>query len=165
MTIVGPFAQRLLTETREEIHRADAKAGLLLATAGVVGSVGVGGVVGGDLVLADTAGWVQATAALAAAALVVGVVLFGMAVWPAIGAAEPGKARYFLEHAQYDGDAGLKQALITDAASDVDRDVQQLRVLGQAVKRKYRFTRWGEAAVALAITLGAVSAVLHWRIR
>lgn len=164
MSTPDSYVQRLLAETREEIHRADAKAGLLLATAGVAGSVGVGGVVGGDLVLADSAGWVQATAALATASLVLAVVLFGMAVWPAVGSAVKGRARYFLEQAQYDDDAGLKSALVVEAASEVDRDVQQLRVLARAVRRKYRFTRTGELAVAVAIGLSVASALLHWRL-
>jgi hypothetical protein len=66
------------------------------------------------------------------------------AVYPRVGKAEFGRARWFKEIAQFGEDEeGLATAVEVDQAEGGRRDLHQARVLAQIVDTKYRLTKVG----------------------
>lgn len=159
--MVEAFAKGLLEETREEITRADTKASILLASIGVAAAVLTGAVASGDIRFAGVTGIVQALSVAAALALSAGLGLLGAAVWPHTGKPESGRARYFMEHAQYETPALLSRALERESGERAERHLTQLLALSKIVKQKYRLTQAGEASTGLGIVLAGLAAVLH----
>lgn len=155
------FVEGLLDETREEISRADSKASILLASAGVTAAVLTGAVAAGDIRFAGARGIVQVMAVSAALALSAGLALLGAAVMPQVGKPERGRARYFMEHAQYDGADDLREALEHESVDRAGRHLAQLLALSRIVRRKYRLTQAGEAVGGFGVVLAAGAAVLH----
>ena len=100
MSTLSDFAEGLLDETREEINRADTKANILLAAAGVVLAVIVGGLLSGQIKLARESVPVQILAATSSASMAIGLAFLGAAVVPRVGQPRPGRAQYFMDHAQ-----------------------------------------------------------------
>jgi hypothetical protein len=138
---VEALARALTAETREEMAKADQKAGALLsaliaALAVLVGAGGAGGVdparygpVAATLFWAGCAAWVPA------------VVILGLAVAPRTGSPQSLRAHYFGDTALTPSAAALAE--IMRATSRVDRDLSQLTVLSRLTWTKYRLIRRG----------------------
>lgn len=155
------FCRQLLDETRHEIDRADTKASILLAAAGVVAAVFVAALVSGGLDPTRARGLVQVAGGAAAALVVAGVTLLGAAVYPRIHRATVGRARYFMDIAQYNSVAELRSAVATEQADVDGRNLQQLFDLSKIVRRKYRCTRWGELLTAAGLLSAGLAGILH----
>lgn len=152
------LARVLLSEAREELVRADNKAGLMLASLGaaltaLLGAIG-SGVIAPRLypVVPQFLLWAGCAACVPA------LVLLGLAVTPRLGSPHHSRTHYF-------GDARLAMSVAhlerTVRRTDpVARDLSQLAVLSQTAWTKYRCIRhalaWGSAFVALTL-LGIVS--------
>jgi hypothetical protein len=156
---------QLLTETREEIARADGKASILLAGAGVAASAVVGGALSSDLTLLGAAGVVQVVAAASALAMLLGIWALGAAVMPNVGAPAAGRVRYFTDVLQYEQSTQkLKDALDKEAELGDERTLHQLIAVSGIVKKKYRRTEMGEWFIAAAVGLAVLGGVLNWRL-
>lgn len=155
------LASDLLTETRDEIHRADSKANILLAVAGLAASVLIGGLVSSDLSLTGARGAVQVLTSLACAALALGISFLGAAVYPRTGEAAPGRVRYFRDVTQYKTVQELRAAVEDEAQISNERTLQQLLALSAVVMKKYRHTIQGEVAIGLSLAFAIAAAVGH----
>lgn len=156
---------QLLTETREEIARAEGKASILLAGAGVAASAVVGGALSSDLTLLGAAGVVQVVAAASALAMLMGIWALGAAVMPNVGTPVAGRVRYFTDVLQYEQSTQkLKDALDKEAELGDERTLHQLIAVSGIVKKKYRRTEMGEWLIAAAVGLAVLGGVLNWRL-
>lgn len=161
MTAQDGFVEGLLDETREEIGRADTKANILLASAGVTAAVLIGAAMGGDIRLSGAPGVVQLLAVLSTLALGSGLALLGAAVMPRLGRPVAGRARYFMEHAQHDGVEELREALEREHDDTDGRHLAQLLTLSRIVRRKYRLTQAGELSGGVGVMLAVATALVH----
>lgn len=165
-------ASTLLTETREEISRADQKASILLGAATVAFSVIVAP-------LAAAGGWKPTELAAAfevifwggVGASALGFLLLGLAVYPRSttsrlffwlrGARRPERherADYFGDLAEATSLEEARHMTLAAAADRLDRTVSQSWTLSKLVTTKYAYTRWAfrsyvVAAVLLAFAL------------
>lgn len=155
------FVKTLLDETREEINRADTKASILLAGTGIAVAAVVAGFTGSEWTLAGERGLVQVLAVLAGALALVGVFSLGAAVFPRVGKPSIGRARYFMDHAQYPSIPALMEAVGREYANAADRHVHQLRDLSVIVKCKYRLTQAGELSTAFGVGLAVIAGLAH----
>ncbi|SCK62902.1 MULTISPECIES: Pycsar system effector family protein [Streptomyces] len=156
------LARVLLSEVREELVKADNKAGLMLASVGgaliaLLGAIGSGGIPLRQYDLVP-----QLLIWAGCAACVPTLVLLGLAVTPRLGSPHYSRTHYF-------GDARLARSVArlehTIRRTDlVSRDLHQLAILSQIVWTKYRCIRhafgWGAAFLTLTllgIVIGASS--------
>lgn len=160
MTVHSDYVRRLLDETREEVVRADTKASIVLAGAGVVVGILLSGFVTGDVSLEGERWYVGVLVWTAGIALIIGVVLIGLAVYPRIRGAEPGHGRWFAEIQQYGKDEAALAAAVEADASDGARDLHQARVLAGIVGRKYRLTQVGMLSLAVGLTTSGLAGLL-----
>lgn len=145
------LARVLLSETREELARADNKAGLMLASLGgaltaLLGAVGSGVIAPRHYpVVSQLLLW------LGCAACVPALALLGLAIAPRLG--EPRRTRV-----HYFGDVRLAASVgrlerMVRGTDPVSRDLSQLADLSRTVWIKYRCIRhalaWGTAFVGL----------------
>ncbi|MFG2638213.1 Pycsar system effector family protein [Streptomyces sp. NPDC048362] len=152
------LSQSLLTETREELAKADQKANLLLAALGVAAAALIGAFASAQIspldfpVLAQTIFWAGCAAASVA------LIVLGMAVYPNSGTGAQGRIYYF-------GDVEKNQipegqiATLIQAANHTERNVQQFVVLAKSVIRKYKLIRAGmlfSGATLLLLPVGTL---------
>jgi hypothetical protein len=155
------YVSRLLTETREEVTRADTKASIVLAGAGVVVGFLLTGLVTGDVSIAGSRWYVGALAWIAGGFLVGGVAVLGWAVYPRTGNPQRGHARWFAEIERYKNDeAGLVQAVETDQADGM-RDLHQAFGLAEIVAKKYRLTKVGMWLLGAGFVAAGLATLLH----
>lgn len=154
------LADQLLTETREELVRADNKAGLILAGASVVAAVILGGAAAGDIAVDDQASIVIVLAVLAAIAIILGIVFTALAVFPRTGTTQAGRARYFADITAYRTDDEVAAAIAAEAQDRGRRTRQQLRVLAGTVATKYAWIQRAMIALGFGFTLAGFAAIL-----
>lgn len=145
-----------LSETREEISRADNKASILLAGAGVALGTVVAGLIAGDVSVRSMPALVLMLAGVATVAALAGLAHAGAAIWPHCGKAEPGRARYFTEVAAYGTPEDLAEAIERDHIEG-DRLLHQVHGLSQRVLWKYDHLRRGMTYVAAGILLACAA--------
>src|SRR4051794_32821728 len=152
---VESYIVRLLDECREEIKLSDSKASIIFAAVGFSTALLVDKVFKADSHLRTHGAFVVVVSSVAIVALVMSMVMLGMAVLPRVGHPEAGKARYFEEHAMFSSSAALLAVVTRDAEQPSERHAQQLLTLAHIAKRKYQCLRRGMYAVAAAMaTLG-----------
>jgi Family of unknown function (DUF5706) len=162
MASTDDYARRLLDETRDEITRADGKASILLAGAGVASAVAGGAFASADLTLSGERGLVQALAVGAAVVLILGIGALGFAVFPRLNRGTRGNANYFMDHLLYEGNvAEFRKVVEADAGDTVDRDLHQLLALSPIVRRKYRATQVGELLLGAGIVAAGIALLFH----
>ena len=155
------FAARLLRENREELQKADAKANIVLAAAGVVVGALLAGLIAGDVSLKEESVCVWVLTLAAGCALLGGVGLAGAAVYPRIGKPERSRLRYFAEITQHDDDLdALRAALKKESVRGLDRDVHQLYRLSRLVQMKYRLTQTAMWALGAGFVLAGVASLV-----
>jgi hypothetical protein len=135
------YLLRLLDESREEIRLSDTKASIMLGASAAVSAFLAGS-------LADDASQFRTDgSAVAVLSFVVlgtflaAMVMLGLAVLPRLGHAEPGRARYFEEQAQFETPAKLLEALVRESADPPARHSQQLLTLARISRRKFHHLR------------------------
>ncbi|MFJ1617505.1 MULTISPECIES: Pycsar system effector family protein [unclassified Streptomyces] len=155
------LARVLLSEVREELAKADNKAGLMLASLGAALTALLGAIGSGVIALRQYAVVPQLLLWAGCAACVPALVLLGLAVTPRLGSPRRSRTHYF-------GDARLAMSVVhlerTVRRTDlVSRDLSQLAILSQIAWTKYRCIRhalaWGTAFFAFAL-LGIVTEAL-----
>ncbi|MFJ6000286.1 Pycsar system effector family protein [Streptomyces sp. NPDC092370] len=152
------LAKVLLAEVREELVRADNKAGLMLASLGAALTALLGAIGSGVVAPRLYTPVAQFLLWAGCAACVPALVLLGLAVTPRLGNPQHCRTHYF-------GDARLALSVAhlerTVRRTDpVSRDLGQLAILSQTAWTKYRCIRhalaWGTAFVTLTL-LGIVT--------
>jgi hypothetical protein len=147
------LARVLLSEAREELVKADNKAGLILATLGASLTALLGAIGSGVIAPRQYPVVPQLLLWMGCAACVPALVLLGLAVTPRLGTPHRSRTHYF-------GDARLAMSVThlerTIRRTDpVSRDLSQLAALSQTAWTKYRCIRhalaWG--AIFLTLTL------------
>jgi pycsar effector protein len=138
------YVRRLLDETREELTRADSKASIILAGAGVAIGAVLAGLVSGDVSLSGRSALVIVMTWSAGVLLTLGILCLAAAVYPRTGHPQRGHARYFGEVNLYkSGSEELGRAVDLDSVDIRSRDLQQVHALSQALSRKYTLTQAG----------------------
>lgn len=159
---VYAHAVYLLTQAREELNKADAKAQVLL---GVVG-LGVGAVVGGLLAGSWSpfrlSPWIQWAWWLGAASAVAALVCLAGAVYPRTGPDKASDGRgisYFADVRRYHSAQAVADVLRRSPNHDLLRLAGQIKQISRIVTRKYQLIRWGFWLLLAAILL-SITAVL-----
>ncbi|MDQ0832449.1 hypothetical protein QF032_004293 [Streptomyces achromogenes] len=143
----------LLSEAREELARADNKAGLILAVLGATLTALFGAIGSGLIAPRHYPVVPQLLLWGGCAACAPALVLLGLAVTPRLGSPHHSRGHYF-------GDARLAVSLAhlerTVRRTDpMSRDLSQLAILSQIVWTKYRCVRhalaWGTAFFTLTL--------------
>lgn len=151
----------LLRDTREELNRADSKAGLLLAATGVVVSALLAGLLSGrwsPFDLDSRVGWVWWVGVGFAA---LGIFSIAWAVYPWIhrrGIPRPGTPSYYGDVAEYRSIEDFRRA-IEQRHSHLERLIDQTYVTSRVIHHKYRLLRRGLRFLLVAI-VACVLAVL-----
>ncbi|MFI2263078.1 Pycsar system effector family protein [Streptomyces tubercidicus] len=154
----GTLIRTLTSETREELQKADGKAGMMLTGLGValtalLGAISAGGVAPQRYALVP-----QMLFWTGCAAWVPALVMFGLAVAPRAGKPQRLRAHYF-------GDATVTPsvrllAAVVQRTDPEDRDLSQFVALSRTVWIKYRCIRhgmvWG-AVFLLLTSLGLLT--------
>lgn len=142
----------LITETREELLKADNKAGLILATLGIALTALLGAISGGGIAPQHYAPVPRTLFWAGCAAWVPSLVMLGLAVAPRVGQPQELRAHYF-------GDATAsvsvqRLAAVIRRTDPLDRDLNQFVALSRTVWVKYRCIHHGMAwgAVFLVLT-------------
>jgi len=154
---VESYILRLLDECREEIKLSDSKASIIFAAVGFSTALVVDKVFKPDSQLRTHGAFVVVLSTVAIVGLVMSMVMLGMAVLPRVGHPEPGKARYFEEHAQFSSCTALLAVVAADAERPSERHAQQLLTLARIAKRKYQCLRRGMYAIAAAMAVLGVA--------
>ncbi|WP_055545719.1 Pycsar system effector family protein [Streptomyces sp. NBRC 110028] len=147
----GQLVRVLITETREELLKADGKAGLMLTALGVALTALLGALSGGGITPQDYPTVPRLLFWSGCAAWVPSLVMLGLAVTP-----RPGKPRRLRAH--YFGDAAETASVRLMAAAvrrtdPMDRDLSQFMTLSRTVSTKYRCIRHGMAWSATFLVL------------
>ena len=136
------YVAQLLSETREELGRADSKASLLFAVFGVVNGALLAGLISHNWKPSDLACGATVVFWVGGALAAAGVLGLGYAVWPRV--ADPqadGPASYYGDVVAYGKDRDRLCAALAAGAADHDRNVEQLAIISGIVWRKYRGIR------------------------
>jgi hypothetical protein len=152
------LAGQLLTETREELARADGKAQILLAVSGVAVSVVLGGAISGDWSPSDLDRCAQVLWWIGVSAAALGLSGLGYAVFPRLLTADDARITYFEDVLRYKDCPALSQGLAAEAARG-DRDVEQLLRLSRLAHRKYLAIQASMSALLAAAVICAVAAL------
>jgi hypothetical protein len=155
------YARQLLSESREELTRADNKAALLLAAVGVVAGALLAAVVAGDwspFSLAACVAWVWW---LGATAAVVGIIFLAAAVYPVTKYRTQRPAdfiAYFGDVVSVDGSV-LQDRLIKSSQLYDARLIDQISAISGIVDRKYRAIQAGLWFIGAGLGLALASAI------
>ncbi len=163
------YVRVMLTEAREELVRADGKAGLLLAASGV----GLGALLGGLLSrdwtpfsLDNTAEWLWW---LGVAAAGYGLYRLGRSVWPRTvrKGPPPGVVAYYGDVNKFEGrpTAEVRAALQASAQDPSSRLVDQLREVSRIVGVKYAGIRAALVALPVAALTCAAAVVISGAVK
>jgi Family of unknown function (DUF5706) len=162
MSDAEELARRLLSEAREEVARADAKATTLLAGVGVaVGAVLAGLLSGGGVSLTTLDRRAQLFSWPAIGAVLIGLGLLVAAVTPRTGVGQGSPVHYFGDASAFEDIESLEDGIISTAKSGLlRRDVAQLLATSKIVASKYSQIRWAiwiiSVGMLAAITAGSV---------
>ena len=151
----------LLTDTREELTRADTKAALILAATGVVIGALLAGLFGGKWTPFDLNSKIEWLWWLGVGSAGFGVFSIAAAVYPRIsrrGAANPGVPAYYGDVAAYENIDTYRDA-IEKAPKPKERLIDQTFVVSRIVQRKYVLLRRGLRCLLLAI-VACIAAVI-----
>jgi hypothetical protein len=153
------LSAKLLSETREELIRADTKAQILLAATGVVISVVLGGVLAGDWSPSTLGCGAEIIWWLGSIAAAVGIVSLIVAIFPRLKPLSSGRVTYFEDVRRYEKCEDLVRDLKVEAGRG-DRDADQLLNLSRIAHRKYRAVQVAVIALGSAAALCSLAALV-----
>jgi pycsar effector protein len=158
------YATSLLSNAREEIGRADAKASILLATSGVAAGALLAGLVAGSwspLQLQAAIQWVWWLGIVESA---IGICCLALAVYPRerkSGTGISGFVVYYGDVVTYSTTAELVTALNRSAETNIERVADQLRHICWIANQKYTLLRWGMIGLFLATPTIAAAVLIN----
>ncbi len=154
------LARDLLRDNREELAKADAKAGILLATVSVVVGVLLAGIIAGNWSPAKLSSWSQFFWWAGTASALLGLALLILAVAPRAVASRRRntKACYFGDVAACSSERELAALLMEQCESESDRTLDQILATARITRVKYSLILWalGALAVGASATIVAV---------
>ncbi len=157
---VASYASTLLAEAREEVGRADSKVSILLAAAGVAGSVLAGASVAEGASLTHLPLWAEILGALGLGSYVLGTSALGLALLPRTRHHSAPDKLYFFGHvATYRTPETLAPALERAAECSEHRTIDQLWHVSRIIVRKYQLLRAGMVLLAIGLLLFATVAL------
>jgi hypothetical protein len=145
------LARTLLVEAREELLKADNKAGFLLATLGAMLTALLGTMCSGVIEPRRHAVISQVLLRGGCITCLMALVLLGLAVAPRVGRPRVLRAHYFGDASATASVPDLEEAVRRTAP--LDRDLSQLTILSRTVWIKYRCIRHAMAWSAAFLTL------------
>ncbi|MYU53485.1 MULTISPECIES: Pycsar system effector family protein [Streptomyces] len=141
------LARLLLAETREEMVKADQKAGFILSCLGVAVTALVGAVSTGGIAPLRYGPVAQSLFWTGCAALPPSLYLLGQVIVPRVGSAERHRVHYFGDVAATGDTAATVSARLIGSlvrrTDPLERDVSQFALLSKVVAAKYRRIRRG----------------------
>ena len=158
------YATSLLTNAREEIDRADAKASILLAASGVVASALLASLIAGSWTPLKLQAVVQWAWWLGLAESAIGIWCLAMAVYPRERRRDsgiPGTVAYYGDIVAYPTTAQLVAALNRSAETNIERIADQLRNVSWIVSHKYMLIRWGMRGLLVAAATIVAAIVIN----
>jgi MFS family permease len=150
---------RLLSETREELAKADGKAQILLAASGVVIGVVLGGAISGNWSPGDLEPHAEVIWWIGVASAALGIGALGFSIFPRLLQSDGSRITYFEDIRQVKDLGGLMASLNKEAERG-DRDAQQLFRLSPVVHRKYWAIQWAIRAFGVAAVLCGIAALV-----
>jgi MFS family permease len=153
----------LLADTREELTRADSKASLLLAAAGVILGALIAGLAGSNWTPLDLDSRIQWIWWLGVAAAAAGVLAIAASVYPRIyqpRIPHPGVPTYYGDVAAYRSVEAFRNS-IGEVPLPKERLINQAFVLARIVQRKYVLLRRGLCCLLLAISACTLAVVIN----
>jgi hypothetical protein len=158
------YSISLLSNAKEEIDRADAKASILLAASGVVVGALLAGLIAGSWTPLELQASVQWAWWLGLVESAAAIWCLALAVYPRErkgGPEIPGTVTYYRDVLAYPTTVQLVAALHRSAEANIDRISDQLRNVSSIVSRKYRLIRWGMRGLFLSVVTIAVTMVIN----
>ncbi|MDP9608917.1 MULTISPECIES: Pycsar system effector family protein [Streptomyces] len=147
----------LITETREELLKADSKAGVMLTALGVALSALLGAISGGGITPQHYPSVSRVLFWAGCVAWVPSLVMLGLAVVPRAGTPRRLRAHYFGD-ATATASARLMAAAV-QRTDPVDRDLSQFMTLSRTVSIKYRCIRHGMVWSGIFLVLTSLGLV------
>ncbi len=154
----------VLSETREELARADGKAALLLAAIGVATGALLAALMGGKWSPFDVRNGMEWAWWLGALSLAASAAHLALAIFPRTASTRTGDdaPSFFGDFAGYGSPAELGVALrYRDRSEAYDRAAQQLFAVSTIVKRKYELVQRAIVLLGIAAVLCLGTALLH----
>ena len=146
------LAEQLLTETREELVRADAKAATLFGIVGVVLGVFAAAIIAGDWSPGNLSNCIEWLWWLGAALVVVSLALLGTAIYPKVTSIHAGgPITYWRDVVAYGKDHDALVKALDEQVEEGDRTTTQLMAISEIVGRKYLFVRLALAALGIGV--------------
>ncbi|MFJ8112667.1 Pycsar system effector family protein [Streptomyces sp. NPDC096132] len=138
------YATQLLAEARNEVDRADNKAQILLAGAGVGAGALAGGLLAGSWSPRSLDATVEWLWWLGFAVAACGVGMLARAVYPrgAYGSRPVTRVEYFMDAARFSSERELIAELRRSADERLEATANQLRLVSAIVTLKYRAVAW-----------------------
>ena len=151
---VEVLAERLLSESREELVRADGKAATLLAGFGLLTGIVLTALFAGRFRPDDLPTAAQLSWWLGCAAVGLALLTLGRAIFPTLDhEAAEGPVSYFGHIAGKDA-AAVEAALRRQIEGGCSRTVEQLLVVSEIAWRKYRRIQFALICFAIGVALG-----------
>jgi MFS family permease len=156
---VEVLAEQLLSETREELSRADGKASILFAAFGVFVGVVIAGLLAGEFAPSDLQCQGQWLWWLGCAAIAVSLLGLAAAIYPRLEHGEAKGPISYYGHAAGKNADEVKKILQSQIDGQRSRAVEQLAVVSDIVWHKYRclqFALWTFGLGSLLCFAGAL---------
>jgi MFS family permease len=161
MSTLDEYAAKLLTEAREELTRADAKASILFAAFGVVVAAVLAGLISSDWAPTDLAKTETVIFWIGTALAVLAFVALSYTLWPRIEHKELKEAVSYYGHVRAyrkEDRVALRKALERGSLSD--RAIDQLVVISDIVWSKFIGIRWAIVLFGAGAVLCAVAVIV-----
>lgn len=153
----------LLDDTREELTRADSKAALLLAAAGVIVGALIAGLLNGRWTPSELDNRVEWVWWVGVAAAASGILSIAAAIYPRIrrrGAPRPGVPTYYGDIAAYENIDSFRLA-IEGTSNSQKRLIDQVYVVSKIVQRKYVLLRRGLLFFGVGVLMSTIAILIN----
>lgn len=162
------YGALLLSEAREELNRADAKAQVLLGIVGLGLGATAGGLFAGSWSPFSLSNGIEWLWWIGSGAALLALVCLAAAVYPRTtrwGAVRADMVTYWADIRRYTTTEEIAEALLRSRTFDLGRVSDQLRQVAGIVHRKYRLVRWGFWLLLLALIASLTAVSLNSVIR
>jgi hypothetical protein len=156
------LASDLLRDNREELAKADAKTGILLATVSVVIGVLLAGIVAGDWTPSHLQSGPQAVWWVGVAFTLLGLLFLILAVAPrgVVRRRKPEQACYFGDVEGCRSEEQLAALLLKQSDGESDRTLDQILATARITRVKYLLIWWALVALGIGVALTMIAVLI-----